>query len=113
MRPNEQQVHNLKSTLVHRYDDIRDILAVKRFKCSEVYSSSVKVFKFDRVAVVPTKTVPYDLVAYGDAISGQYKPKSSENWPGRSGPYNFRIDIENVRFFTLTSLKQAITGKNL
>jgi hypothetical protein len=79
MRPNEQQVHNLKSTLVHRYDDIRDILAVKRFKCSEVYSSSVKVFKFDRVAVVPTKTVPYDLVAYGDAMGTRSAGNTSRN----------------------------------
>ena len=44
----------IKQALVHRYDDIRDIIAVKEFECSEVYRNSVKGWKFDILIVIPT-----------------------------------------------------------
>jgi hypothetical protein len=98
----------MKTALIHRYDDPRDIQAVREFLGSEAYRSSLKFKnKFDLVIVVPTIATRSKMAVYGSAISGQYRPRVSKSWPGRVGPYNFRIDMEDVRLTTVARVKRG------
>ena len=47
----------IKKALIHRYDNLADILAVERNGCSEVYKRS-QDNDFDIVIVVPTVSFP-------------------------------------------------------
>lgn len=96
-----------KKTIIHRYDNLPDILAVKTNGCSEVYKRAVDD-DFELVVVVPTGRAKTRKAAFADAASRQYTPPKAMPWPGRPDAYPVRIDVKNVRPTTLTKVRQAM-----
>ena len=41
-------------------------------------------------------------------MSYQYAPTELIEWPSKSGPYNVRVDLDNIRGTTIYCLKRAL-----
>lgn len=98
-----------KKAIIHRYDNLPDILAVEENGCSEVYKRS-RDDDFELVVVVPTSRAHTLIAVVGDAASRQYKPARARPWPGRPDAYPVRIDLTNVRRTTLTKVREAMNN---
>src|SRR5262245_33244217 len=96
-----------KKAIIHRYDNLPDILAVERNGCSEVYKRAADD-DFEIVIVVPTSRAKTLRAIVADAASRQYSPDRAKSWPGRPDAYPVRIDVKNVRYTTLTKVRQAM-----
>jgi hypothetical protein len=93
--------------IIHRYDNLKDILAVEQNGCSEVYKRAADD-DFDVVIVVPTGRAKTQTAIVADATSRQYRPDKAKPWPGRPDAYPVRIDLDNVRRTTLTKVREAM-----
>jgi hypothetical protein len=96
-----------RKTIIHRYDNLPDILAVEKNGCSEVYKRAADD-DFDLVVVVPTARAKTLKAVFADAASRQYTPSKAKPWPGRPDAYPVRIDVKNVRPTTLTKVRDAM-----
>jgi hypothetical protein len=96
-----------KRAIIHRYDNLPDILAIEKNGCSEVYKRSAED-DFDLVIVVPTTRAQTLTAVVAEATSRQYRPPKSKQWPGRPDAYPVRIDVTNVRYTTLTKVREAM-----
>jgi hypothetical protein len=96
-----------RKAIIHRYDNLPDIRAVKRNGCSEVYQRAADD-DFELVIVVPTGRAKSLEAIVADAASRQYRPEKSEPWPGRPDAYPVRINVTNVRSTTLTKVREAM-----
>ena len=96
-----------RRAIIHRYDNLPDILAVERNKCSEVYQPAADD-DFEIVIVVPTGRAKTLKAIVADATSRQYRPPHSKPWPGRPDAYPVRIDVTNVRHTTVTKVREAM-----
>lgn len=101
------------NALVIRSDNIPDIIETKKFKCFEFYRKSNQVGNFGLLIVIPTTEVKDDFAAYGNAITGQLPSTVSQNWPGRSGPYNYKVEVDNIHFTTKTRVRSALFNGRL
>jgi hypothetical protein len=97
--------------IIHRYDNLPDILAVAKNGCSEVYKRAARD-DFDLVIVVPTARARTLKAVVADAASRQYTPPRAKPWPGRPDAYPVRIDVKNVRYTTLTKVREAMKNAN-
>ena len=96
-----------KKAIIHRYDNLADILAVEKNGCSEVYKRA-RDDDFELVIVVPTGRAKTLVSVVGEATSRQYIPPKAKPWPGRPDAYPVRIDVTNVRRTTLTKIREAM-----
>jgi hypothetical protein len=101
------------NALVIRSDNIPDIIATKEFNCFEFYKKSNQVGNFGLLIVIPTTEVKDDFAVYGNATTGQLASIVSMNWPGRSGPYNYRVKMDNIHFTTKTRIKSGLFNGRL
>ena len=97
----------IKKAIIHRYDNLPDILAVEQNGCSEVYKRS-RDEDFDLVIVVPTARARTLKVVVADAVGHQYRPPRAKPWPGRPDAYPVRINVKNVRYTTITKVREAM-----
>lgn len=100
-----------RRAIIHRYDNLPDILAVERNGCSEVYRRAASD-DFEIVIVVPTGRAKTSTAIVGDAASLQYTPAKSKPWPGRPDAYPIRIDLRNIRYITLEKVREALRKAN-
>src|SRR5215475_5305346 len=96
-----------KKAILHRYDNLPDILAVEKNGCSEVYKRAADD-DFELVIVVPTTRARTIKAVVADAASRQYTPPHAKPWPGRPDIYPVRIDVRNVRYTTLPKVRDAM-----
>jgi hypothetical protein len=96
-----------RKAIIHRYDNLPDILAVEKNGCSEVYKRAISD-DFELVIVVPTTRAHTLKALVADATSRQYTPLKAKSWPGRPDAYPVRIDVKNVRYTTLTKIREAM-----
>ncbi|BAU47458.1 hypothetical protein SVA_0879 [Sulfurifustis variabilis] len=96
-----------KKAIIHRYDNLPDILAVEKNGCSEVYKRS-RDDDFELVIVVPTTRARTQKAVVADAASRQYRPPRARPWPGRPDAYPVRVDVRNVRYTTLSKVRDAM-----
>ncbi len=98
---------SVEKALLHRYDNLPDILAVEKNGCSEVYKRA-KDDGFDLVIVVPTARAKTQKAVVAEATGGQYTPEKAKPWPGRPDAYPVRINVRNVRYTNLTRVRDAM-----
>ena len=97
----------IKKALIHRYNNLPDILAVEKNGCSEVYTRS-RDTGFELVVVVPTGSANTSKAIVAEAASEQYTPESARPWPGQPDAYPVRIDVRNVRYTTVDKIRGAM-----
>ena len=97
----------MAKVIIHRYDNERDIQAIPKNKCSDVYDRARDdVFEF--VIVIPTLNANSNLSAICEANSGQYPIENQITWPGRVDDYKYRVDVELIKFTALTNVRPVI-----
>lgn len=96
-----------RKAIIHRYNNLPDILAVEKNGCSEVYKRAVDD-DFELVIVVPTERAKTQTTVIAEATSRQYSPPMAMPWPGRPDHYPVRIDVRNVQYTTLTKVREAM-----
>ena len=97
----------VKKAIIHRYDNLRDILAVEINGFTEV-STRASDDDFDLVIVVPTGKARTRQAIVADAASRQYQPPQAMPWLGRTDARPVRIDVRNVRLTTLGGVQRAM-----
>ena len=95
-----------KYTLIQRYDNEPDILAIEEFGAMDNYTSVPN--DIELIVVVPTNSARSDIVAVAEPISNQHTPTEQYPWPGRPDVYPYRILVENVRYTTRDLVRKAL-----
>ena len=97
----------MSKVLIHRYDNEKDIKAVRTNECSDVYDRALDD-DFEFVIVIPTLNAKSNLSAICLAKSGQYRIRNQIEWPGRVDDYKYRVDVELIQFKALTTVRPVI-----
>lgn len=58
--------------------------------------------------VVPTTRAKTQKAIVAEAVGRQYKPPRAKPWPGRPDAYPVRIDVKNIRYTTLSKVREAM-----
>lgn len=58
--------------------------------------------------MIPTLTANTQLSAVCLAKSGQYNITNQIAWPGRADDYNYRVDVELIRFTDVANIRPII-----
>ena len=98
-----------KRAIIHRYDNLQDILAIEKNGCSEVYKRA-KDDDFELVVVVPTERAQTNQAVVAVATSGQFTPEQAQSWPGRPDAYPVRINVKDVRYTTVDRVRTAMAN---
>ena len=98
-----------KRAIIHRYDNLQDIMAIETNGCSEVYKRA-KDDDFELVVVVPTERAKTNQAVVAVATSGQFTPEKAHSWPGRPDAYPVRINVKDVRYTTVDRVRAAMAN---
>ena len=96
-----------KKTLIQRYDNEPDILAIEEFGCSDVFVQA-KEDNFDLLVVVPTNDADTDVAVVAEPTSPQHTPNTQYPWPGKPEKYPVRVNVKNVRYTEVIYVREAM-----
>lgn len=98
--------------LVQRYDNKEDIYAIEKFGCSDFPYRSADD-QFDILIVVPTLRAKTSLALIADTTSAQYEPKKRLFWPSRKNRYRIRVDVKNIKYTDLDTVRGELEHAGL